>query len=61
MHVIVTPCVTGRFSHIRQATSLLSKTHVKIHVSLQGFSNVTFDWPAAMLPANQNPGLAFFC
>ena len=36
---------------------LLSKIHVKFHVGWQGFSNVASDWLAAVLLANQMPGL----
>ena len=36
---------------------LLSEIHVYIHVSEQRFSNMAFDWLAAVLPANQMPGL----
>ena len=39
---------------------LLSKIHVKFHVSYQGFSNMASDWLAAVLPANQMPGLKIF-
>ena len=39
---------------------LLSKTHVKFHVSKQGFSSMASDWLAAVLPANQMPGMKIF-
>ena len=31
--------------------------HLEIDTSLQGFTNLASDWLAAMLPANQKPGL----
>ena len=39
------------------AGGLLSKIHIKSHVSEQGFSNMAFDSLTAVLPANQMPGL----
>ena len=41
-----------------QGLGLLSKTHVKF--SLQGCSNMGSDWLAAVLPANEKPGLQIF-
>ena len=36
---------------------VFNKTHVKIHISSEGFSSTASDWLAAVLPANQMPGL----
>ena len=41
----------------RITPGLLSKFHVKIHVSKQGFSSMASDWLAAVLCANQMSGL----
>ena len=72
--MVVAPSIFMRFSpwntrHVTvkaitdtqiQDWGLLSKIHVKSHVSLQGFSNMASDWLAAVLPANQMPGLKIF-
>ena len=36
---------------------ITKQIHVKFHVSWQRFSNMASDWLAAVLPANQMPGL----
>ena len=50
----------GHFALNHLGWELLSKIHVKFHVGLQGFSNMASDWLAAVLPANQTPGLRIF-
>ena len=47
-------------SAYRQGWGLLSKIRVKFHVCKLGFSNMASDWLAAVLPANQMPGLKIF-
>ena len=43
--------------HIDQGLGLWSKIHVEFYVSQQAFSYKASDWLAAVLPANQMPGL----
>ena len=42
---------------LNQGPGMIKKTHLKINVSWQWFSNMASDWLAARLSANQMPGL----
>ena len=48
------------FSYKEMCWGLLCKIHVNFHVSQQGFSDMASDWLAAVLPADQMPGLEIF-
>ena len=69
MHVSSSAVVTIDFSVTcpetptlcsKRSSGLPIKIHMKFHVSQLGFSNVASDWLAAVLPANQMPGLKIF-
>ena len=51
---------SGAEDHSFLGPGLLREFHVKIYVKSQGFSNMASDWLAAVLPANQMPGLKIF-
>ena len=52
--------VTNELILLDQGPGIQSKIHIKFHVLWQGFSNMASDWLAAVLPANQMPGLKIF-